>query len=225
MDSTKWFVAGTILVTIILLGVLVSINKSPGPQPGESLSENLWTEVVNKPSHERGKVDNKVTIVEFGDLQCPACALAQEPLKSYLDQNQDVHFIWHHFPLSQHQYARIAAQAAEAAGDKFFEMSDLLFKNQSEWTSGGDLTSIFGGYAESIGLNRKDWQAAFESSPVEVIDKDVALGDKIGINATPTLFVNRVRLEGIPQSVGEWEQVVDSILNESDEGQSDQVSN
>ncbi|MCA9388701.1 DsbA family protein [Candidatus Berkelbacteria bacterium] len=213
MDSTKWFVAGTIVVTIALLGVLVAFNKPPAPQPGESLSDDLWQEIVQSPTHERGDKDNEVTIVEFADLQCPACAQSYPALESYLVENPDVHYIWHHFPLSQHQYAQIAAKAAEVSDGKFFEMVGKLFLNQSEWSGGGSITEIFAGYAEELGLDREQFIVDFESATDDDIMANSALGERVGVNATPTFFVNKLHLDGVPQSTGEWQQVVDSVLN------------
>lgn len=79
----------------------------------------------------------KVTLVEFSDLQCPACAQAHPVVKQILEENKgNINFVYRHFPLSQHKNARIAAEAAEAAGEqgKFFEMVSKLFENQNKWS-------------------------------------------------------------------------------------------
>jgi len=141
-------------------------------------------------SYTRGPDDAKVTIVEFSDLQCPYCAQSA-PILDSLSRAfpKDVRLVFKHFPLSFHEKAREAAAAAIAAGKqgKFFE---FRFAAAPHFRILGD--SLYDAVAQQIGLNmeqfRKDRALSAEVS--QSLDKDMELGRKIGVEGTPTLFVN-----------------------------------
>src|SRR3989344_868387 len=106
----------------------------------------------------RGPAEAKVTVVEFSDLQCPACRAVQPAIAQVINKYPDqVRVIFRHFPLKTiHTYAQLAAQAAEAAGeqDKFWEMHDLLFNRQPEWSeldSADAVKSKFIQYVSELG--------------------------------------------------------------------------
>jgi protein-disulfide isomerase len=142
----------------------------------------------------RGDVNAPVTIVEFTDFQCPACAamhpVLDEVLKSY---GNKVRFVVRDFPLNQHENARKAAEAANAANaqGKFFEYITLLFKNQKAL----DVPSLKK-YASEIGLDRARFDAALDRGMYAVeVNKDVEDGEMYGIGSTPTIFINGVQLK------------------------------
>jgi protein-disulfide isomerase len=142
----------------------------------------------------RGDTNSAVTVVEFTDFQCSACGgmypIVESVLKSYGNR---VHFVIRNFPLTTvHENAFIAAQAAEAAKaqGKFWEYIDLLFKNQTTL----DRDSLKK-YATQIGLDRKRFDAEFDSGQYEpVVRRDMEEGEVYGIEATPTFFINGVIL-------------------------------
>ena len=142
----------------------------------------------------RGDPNAAVTVVEFTDFQCSACGgmypVVEEVLKSYGNR---VHFVMRNFPLpSVHVNAFKAAQAAEAAKaqGKFWEYIDLLFKNQAAL----DPESLKK-YATQVGLDRKRFDAEFDSGKYETIVRhDMEEGETYGIEATPTFFINGVIL-------------------------------
>lgn len=142
----------------------------------------------------RGDVNAPVTIVEFTDFQCPACAamhpVLEEVLKSYGNR---VRFVVRDFPLNQHEYARKAAEAANAANaqGKFFEYITLLFKNQKAL----DVPSLKK-YASELGLDRARFDAALDRGVYAAeVQKDVTEGEMYGVGSTPTIFVNGVQLK------------------------------
>ena len=141
----------------------------------------------------RGDVNAAVTIVEFTDFQCPSCAamhpVLEEVLKSY---GNSVRLVVRDFPLSQHENAMKAAQAANAAHaqGKYFEYIALLYSRQKAL----DIASLKK-YASELGLNRQRFDAALESGMYEAeIKRDITDADIYGIGSTPTIFVNGVML-------------------------------
>jgi protein-disulfide isomerase len=153
----------------------------------------------------RGEATAPITVVEFTDFQCPACAamhpVLEEVLKSY---GSKVRFVVRDFPLTQHEYARKAAEAANAAQaqGKFFEYISLLFKNQRAL----DVPSLKK-YATEVGLNRARFDAALDRGVYAAeIMKDIEDGELYGVGSTPTIFVNGVQLrvlnaEGLREAV------------------------
>ena len=153
----------------------------------------------------RGDANAAVTIVEFTDFQCPACAAMQpvleEVLKSY---GNKVRFVVRDFPLNQHENARKAAEAANAANaqGKFFEYIDVLFKNQKAL----DIPSLKK-YASELGLDRARFDAALDRGVYAAeVEKDVSDGELYGVGSTPTIFINGVQLkvlsaEGLKQAI------------------------
>ncbi len=142
----------------------------------------------------RGDANAPVTIVEFTDFQCPACAamhpVLEEVLKTY---GNKVRFVVRDFPLNMHENARKAAEAANAANaqGKFFEYIAVLFKNQKAL----DLPSLKK-YASDLGLDRVKFDAALDRGIYAAeIQKDLSDGELYGVGSTPTIFVNGVQLK------------------------------
>ncbi len=141
----------------------------------------------------RGEAKAPVTVVEFTDFQCPACAsmhpILEDVLKTY---GNKVRFVVRDFPLSQHVNARKAAEAANAAHaqGKFFEYAALLFKRQNAL----DVPSLKK-YATELGLDRKRFDAALDSGTYAAeVKHDIEEGEIYGIDSTPTIFVNGLKL-------------------------------
>jgi len=146
-----------------------------------------------------------VTVVEFTDFQCPACAamhpILDEVMKSY---GNKVRFVVRDFPLNQHEYARKAAEAANAANaqGKFFEYITVLFKNQKAL----DVPSLKK-YASEVGLDRARFDAALDRGVYAAeVQKDVTDGELYGVGSTPTIFINGVQLrtlstEGLKEAI------------------------
>jgi protein-disulfide isomerase len=141
----------------------------------------------------RGAANAPVTIVEFTDFQCPACAamhpVLEEVLKSYGDK---VRFVVRDFPLNQHENAQKAAEAANAANEqgKFFEYIALLFQRQKAL----DVPSLKK-YASELGLNRTRFDAALDRGTYAAeVQRDIEDGEMYGVGSTPTIFINGVQL-------------------------------
>jgi Na+/H+ antiporter NhaA len=144
--------------------------------------------------HIRGPADAPVTLVEYGDFECPYCGQAEPAVRSLLDDFGDVRYVWRHLPLTDvHPRAQMAAQVAEAAGaqGKFWEMHDLLLDHQDALTP-----RDFIGYAEALGLDTERFREdAHGRAQMQVAD-DVDSADLSGVSGTPTFFVNGRRHHG-----------------------------
>lgn len=144
-----------------------------------------------------GPADAKVTVVEFGDYQCPACGKYHPVLKNSVLPAYDgkIKFVFLNYPLPIHKNAQAASQAAEAAAlqGKFWQMHDMLYEKQQEWSEQKDPMPKFEGYAKEIGLDLAKFKSDYSSQKVaDIINNQAALGDAFNIPGTPTFFVNGV---------------------------------
>jgi len=151
---------------------------------------------VTADDHVRGPADAPVTILEYGDYECPYCRGAFRDVHLLLDRYPDtVRFVFRNFPITQlHPHAEQAAEAAEAAADqgKFWEMYELLLQPYAEL----DTESLVG-YAEAIGLDVAGFRADLAGHAYSArISHDVAEGVRNGVNATPKFYVNGQRIDG-----------------------------
>jgi protein-disulfide isomerase len=196
--ENKIFISlGIITVLIIGVGAFMMGGSSTPDKPEAPIDQNL---LVKSDSHVKGAKNPKVTLVEFADFQCPACGAAH-PIVSQLTEEykQDVKFVFRHFPLSIHKNAMKAAQAAEAAGaqGKFFEMEAVLFDNQSEWGESGNPEEHFEKYANELSLDVDKFLDDIKDKKYEdKVKKDIADGNAVGVNSTPTFFINGQRQAG-----------------------------
>jgi protein-disulfide isomerase len=146
--------------------------------------------------HVRGKAGAPVTIEEFGDFQCPPCSTMSGVLgKLEEEYGARLRVIFHHFPLAIHAHAREAALAAEAAGmqGRFWEMHDLLYKEQAAWSKAPDVPSLIQSYAATMKLDLDRFKKDLADPEIAArVDADQKLGASRGVTSTPTLFVNDV---------------------------------
>lgn len=166
-------------------GAAVEVFLKP-PEPPVldiSIEDRPWT----------GGANASVTIVEFTDFECPSCAATQPVLEEVVKEFGDrVKLVAHSFPLDQHKHAFKAAEAAEAAREqgKYWEYATLLFKNQKELEA-----DKLKEYASQAGLDRKRFDAALDSSRfADKVKHELSEGDRVGIDSTPSIFVNGKRV-------------------------------
>src|SRR3990167_5241383 len=181
MSSESKFLIGIGIFTVVIIaaGVFFFSRTKPQENPNQKADETV---LLSNTKNSIGDPNASVKIVEFADLQCPACRTAQPIIKSMLEKHKDqVYFVWRHYPLSTHKNARPAARASEAAAvqEKFWEMTDILFTKQPEWSEKSDPKDLFAGYAQELGLDVDKFKADLEGS-FDVIDKDFADGNKVG---------------------------------------------
>jgi protein-disulfide isomerase len=159
----------------------------------------------------RGGAAATVTIVEFTDFECPACGRTQPILEEVVAEYGDkVKFVVRDFPLDIHKYAMKAAEAAEAAREqgKFWEYAGLLFKNQEHL----EIENLVQ-YASQLGLDAKKFQDALVSGKyADKVQRDLQDGYKLGVNSTPTVFINGRRVKD--KSKESLRAVIDAALKE-----------
>ncbi|WP_144149185.1 DsbA family protein [Paraburkholderia sp. BCC1884] len=150
---------------------------------------------VGSADHAQGPADAPVTLVEYGDFECPYCGAMYGVIKAVQRSMGDqLRFVFRHFPLTDmHAHALHAAEFSEAAATvgKFWEAHDALYENQTALTD-----SDLGRYGAELGLHTRDLASAFSGTYDETIQKDFDSGLRSGVNGTPTLFINGHRYEG-----------------------------
>jgi protein-disulfide isomerase len=189
-----------VVIFVVVIGGLVFLASQSG-QPAAPVSASY---LVHSTSHMTGNQNAKVTVVEFGDYQCPACGVAYPIIKQILatyQSNPDFNFVFRNFPLPVHPNAPMSAEAAEAAAEqgKFWEMNGKLYENQSAWADLPNPLDTFTQYAKDLGLDTAKFTAAVQQNKfASVIQSDQDDGNAVGINATPTFFVNGQAIVGVP---------------------------
>jgi protein-disulfide isomerase len=151
---------------------------------------------VGETDHAQGPADAPVTLVEYGDYECPYCGRAYPVVKQLQEKlGPTLRFVFRNFPLNTiHEHAGVAAQAAEAAGGqgKFWEMHDILYEHQQELAE-ADLNS----YALKIGLEIYQFEADLSGERfAKRVRADFRGGVRSGVNGTPTFFINGLRYNG-----------------------------
>lgn len=169
--------------------------RIPALAGGSEPLTDLYLEVDLERDHIRGPLAAPITIVEYGDFECPYCGQAEGAIRELLTDFGDLRYVWRHLPLNDvHPSAQLAAEASEAAADQgaFWEMYDLLLAHQDEIRP-KDLL----GYATGLGLDVDRLTAALrEHSAAARIAEDVDSADLSGVSGTPTFFINGRRHYG-----------------------------
>jgi len=163
----------------------------------------------------KGNPEAQVVVVEYADFQCPACA-SYQPLTSRLaEEYSDVAVVYRHYPLiSIHPNAFNAAKASEAAGkqDKFWEMHDLLYQKQNEWSSERNAKGKFFEYAEGLELDMEKFESDFDADEVkDKVEKDMFEAQALRLNLTPSFFINGQRFDG--RVFDDFASKVDELLS------------
>ncbi len=164
-----------------------------------SVSAEKNNEGVEIKAHIKGNSAAEIVLVEYSDMQCPACAAFNPYIKEAVAEHGDkLSLEFKHFPLPIHPYAAQAAVAAEAAGqqDKFFEYHDLLFENQSAWAQSPTPVALFLKYAEELELDVDTFRRHMNSTLLrDHVQSQFAEGRELGINGTPSFFLNGNRMD------------------------------
>lgn len=147
-----------------------------------------------------GPADAKVTVVEFSDFECPACRVAEPPLRALLKLHEGkVRFVFKHFPLERtHRWARAGAVAAECAGKqgRFWDFHHELYDHQEEWASEKSEEKL-ASYAAKLKLDLPAWRSCREDASVqETVTADAKDALNAWVSSTPTFFINGKRFIG-----------------------------
>lgn len=214
MEKQKifWAVLGLILVLVVAGAAWWASRGAVAP----TTSTGALAAPVTADDWRKGAASSTVTIVEYSDFECPACA-TYYPLLNQLvsDFPEQVAVVYRHFPLSYHQSGQLSARFAEAAGrqGKFWEMHNLLFDNQTTWTknSAAANEALFKTYAKQIGLDLVRLEADLvDAGLAAAVEADYQSGERSGVNATPSLFLNGQKIK----NPGNYEALKQLVENE-----------
>lgn len=201
MSQDTKIILGIGLATVVLIiGGAFWLGQSSSKSAVQTASSSADPKLlIRSDSHQTASGSAQPTIVEFGDYQCPACGQAEPIVEQARKLNAN--FVFRNFPLPQHRNALISAEAAEAAGEqgKFWEMHDRLYQNQTEWSESTDALTIFTGYAKDLGLDTTKFKDEVTSNKfADQINQDKNDGLALGVDSTPTFFINGQKLVGVP---------------------------
>ncbi len=216
MKISKEAIIIGVVAIVFVVAIVILIWKSPSFVGGGPTQVSDQSLLVRPTSHMTASSSAKVTMVEFGDYQCPACAAYYPLIKQvteFYKNNPNFNFVFRNFPLPQHANAQISAEAAEAAGaqGKYWQMHDLLYQNQQSWADIKDPLPIFITYATTIGLDVNKFKQEVSAKTYQVvIDADLADDSKLGLDHTPTVFINKEEQTNL--SVASLEAKIDALL-------------
>lgn len=205
MDKKFALILGLIVAAFV--GLIIFLPSSTDAPSSNSIEPT---------NHKMGNVESSVVLTEYGDFQCPFCAqyfpLIQQLKTEYGDR---IAIQFRHFPLAQiHQNAMSAHRAAEAAAEqgKFWEMHDLLYINQKDWSSAENVTSVFESYAKQLELDLDKFKADLaDSATLARINADVKAGQDLEISGTPSFALNGKKIK-TPSSYDEFVQIIEEAL-------------
>ena len=203
--KNPWVIIG--IITVVLFGGAIWLS---------SVSTDASNEGVEILQHIKGNSEASVKLVEYSDFQCPACAAFQPVVAQLMEDYGDkISFEYKHFPLSNiHPNALSAAMAAEAAGQqgKFYEYHDLLFANQTEWSSSAVPATMFVKYAEELGLDIDVFRKQMKSSVLrDKVRGEFDEGRTMNITGTPSFFLN-----GQKMSFETYQDFVEQVMYKAD---------
>ncbi|UUV35875.1 DsbA family protein [Amycolatopsis roodepoortensis] len=197
-------------VVVVVAAALILLTRPDRPaevtQAGpEGAAPTAPASVLVRPDSHRlsTAADGKVTVVEFLDLECEACGAAFPGVEKLRAEYGDkVTFVMRYFPIASHRNAELAARAVEAAGQqgKLEPMYRLMYVNQPQW---GDQDvshrDTFLGYARQLGLDMPAFETALDAqATIDRVMADQADGTTVGVEGTPTFFINGVKFTGRP---------------------------
>lgn len=191
-----------VLIVVAFFGFIIWQSESSkinldGIEKSKMISNTDQSGGIEEHLYPGTSKDAKVTIVEYGDLQCPSCATMNSKMKAIAEKyGEKISIIYRNFPLSGRANSLSAAAAAESAGlqGKYWEMHDLLYENQSEWSAANatERTELYKKYAEKAGVTDLDkFISDMKSSNISKkinFDKNLGLDSKI--TGTPSFFIN-----------------------------------
>jgi protein-disulfide isomerase len=220
LSKTAWIIFTVTTVGVFALLIAISGNSQIDVSNVDTnVAQSANNQNGNIADHIYGKNDSKVTLIEYGDFQCPGCGLEHVEIRSIIEQYKDqIQFIFRNYPITtSHPNAKAAAGATEAASlqGKYWEMHNKIYETQSEWSSltGNERTDVFVKYARELGLNEAQFKTDLSSESVtKKIAYDYYLGKKDNVTATPSFYLNGTNLDS--ELWGKKDKLVDAINTE-----------
>jgi len=184
------FIIVALVAAVAIGGGTIFYRKKLAANPTLRITKE--TSDSKETGHVLGPADAPVTLEEYGDFQCPPCGRLSEPINE-LQKKHNLRVIFREFPLAMHAHGREAACAAEAAGlqGRFWQMHDLLFKEQQVWSNAPDVRGLFTAYAGMLQLDVEQFKRDIDSPAVmQTVQADQQRGAGLGVQTTPTIFLN-----------------------------------
>ncbi len=218
----KTFLGLTLGTLAILFGGVYFFSKTVSPNTKVISSEILApkdaqvTGGIVDGKYISANASPKITLVEFGDYECPACSAYNSLVKQVITEfSGEINYVFRNYPLPQHKNAPISSYAAEAAGiqGKFWEMHNKLYDTQGAWANTTEAKSIFIGYAKDMGLDVSKFTSDIDSQKIkDKITRDESDGKLVNLTATPTFYINGVKVENLPASYDEFKKIIENAL-------------
>ena len=167
MKSSAPFVIVASVAALAIGGGAYFYHTRRAANPPLKTSQEVAAE-IKETGHVLGPPGAVLTLEEYGDFQCPPCGKLSEPINQ-LQKQYNLRVIFREFPLAMHAHSREAASAAEAAGlqGRFWEMHDVLFREQAVWSNSSDVRTLFSAYAGMVGLDVARFNRDIDSSEVQ----------------------------------------------------------
>lgn len=197
MNSDTKIISIIVIITVIIvsLGLLLAGGGQASNAPEFALDKTSLIRNYSPRLSPKDPAGVKIQMVEFGDFECPSCAMLYSPLSRILKDYADkIDYTYRIIPI--HKSSKAAAAAAYAAGEQgmYFAMYDKLFEQQDAWSSmGADTTRLFTEYAKEIGLNVARYNTDLSKNTElysQRVDQDAADAQKMNVFSTPTLIIN-----------------------------------
>jgi protein-disulfide isomerase len=211
---SKQFLGVIVAIILVFVGVFALTNHktTSTTASGKKSSSSTLTQ------HVEGKGTTGVSLVEYGDYECPYCEQYSSTVRLVQAEfNDQIKFQFRNFPLtSLHRNAFAAARAAEAAGlqNKFWEMHDALYDPSAwqSWTTATDPTTFFNQYAQILGLNVTQFKKDFASDTVNsLVNADMGEGNKLGVSGTPSFFLDGKQIQ-VANTQAAFEKVIKDAI-------------
>lgn len=194
--ETKTIIGISLVTIIILIGGVFFLGKGSTSTP-QNIDQSL---LVREDSNKISTPSAKITVLEFGDYQCPACGAAHPIVKNIIaDYKNKINFVYRHFAFLG-QESTWAAEAAECAGEqrKFWEYHNYLYEHQNGENKGAFSKDNLKGFAKNFSLNTEQFNLCLDTDKYsQKISNDRSDGDGLGVNSTPTFFIDGEKSAGV----------------------------
>ena len=213
-SETKVVISLVVFTLIVIVGGIFLVSMQANPSKGVTINKDI---LIRPDSKQIVGKNSKITVVEFADYECPSCAALYPVLKKLLgDEGDKITFVYRNFLI--HSGSMQAALAALAAGEqgKYWEMHDILFEKQDEWSAAAndkDRGVFFEKYATLLGLDIAKYKTNIADPKfTDIVNRDQSDGTSMNVSATPTVIVNGSKLVIGALSYDAFNKIVDDEI-------------
>jgi protein-disulfide isomerase len=199
-----------------VLGIVTFMSSDNDAAPATTAIDAATLASTSGGGQVGGAVNPVITLVEYGDYQCPHCAEYHHIVADVMRRLPDeLALEYHHYPIPVGPLSIPASQAAEAAAlqGAFWEMHDRIFETQNQWSGRTDAVELFSTMAGQLGLDTAKFREDMQSQEiVNRVAADVLRGSTLGVSGTPTFFIGGQRLDYVPSTADEFEALIRSVM-------------